>query len=157
VSKVDTGGPRVTAISSKQSGGVTTGNGQLQVGDRLILTFNQSLATASVPTAFTEATESRTTGTVALTIPGITSGALNTGSAAYLALTGAKTASFDGTVTLAGSGTTTTATIIVTTLSGDATALGSGALVFQPAATITDGGGNAATGPFTTASTFKLF
>jgi hypothetical protein len=157
VSKVDTGGPRVTAIVSKQSGGVTAGNGQLQLDDRLILTFNQSLATASVPTSFTGATESRTTGTVQLTIPGITSGALNTGSAAYLALTGTKSASFDGTVTLLNSGTTTTVTITVTTLSGDATALSSGALVFQPAATITDGAGNAAIGPFTTASTFKLF
>jgi hypothetical protein len=157
VSKVDTNGPRVTAIASKQSGGVTNGNGRLELGDRLILTFNQNLATASVPATFTAATESRTTGTVQLTIPGITSGALNTGNAAYLALTGTKSASFDGTVTLVNNATTATVTIIVTTLSGDATAISSGALVFQPAPTITDKGGNAAIGPFTSASTFKLF
>ncbi len=157
VAKVDTGGPRITAITSKQTGGVTAGNGQLELGDRLILTFNQALATGTIPTTVTAATESRTTGTVQLTIPGITSGALNTGSASYLASTGTKTASFNGTVALVNNGTSTTVTITVTTLSGDPTAIGSGTLVFQPAATITDSGGDAAVGPFTTVSTFKLF
>lgn len=157
--KVDPSGPRITVIASRQSDGVTAGNGQLQVGDKLILTFNQNLATASVPPTFSGATESRAaTGNVLLTIPGITSGALGTGSAAYLALTGAKSASFDGSVTLVNTTTTATVTITVTALSGDTTAIGSGALVFQPAATITDLAGDAAPiGPFTTASTFKLF
>ncbi|MEA2466574.1 MAG: hypothetical protein QOJ57_700, partial [Thermoleophilaceae bacterium] len=156
VAKVDTSGPRVTAIASQQSGG-TSGNGRLEVGDKMILTFNQSLATASVPTSFTGATESRTTGNVQLTIPGITDGALSTGTTSYLGGTGTKSASFNGAVALVNSGTSTTVTISVSELSGDATASGSGTLVFRPATTITNGSGNAATGSFTSGSTFRLF
>jgi hypothetical protein len=94
---------------------------------------------------------------VLLSIPGITAGALSTGSSAYLAATGTRTATFDGTVALINSGTATTVTITVSALTGDPPAVGSGLLAFQPAATITDGGGNPAIGPFNTAATFKLF
>ena len=48
VARVDTDGPQVTAIESRQSSG-GSGNGVLEVGDKLILTFNQSLATATLP------------------------------------------------------------------------------------------------------------
>ncbi len=156
VAKVDTSGPRVTAIASQQSGG-TSGNGRLEVGDKMILTFSQSLATATVPTSFTGATESRTTGNVQLTIPGITDGALSTGTTSYLGGTDTRSASFNGAVALVNSGTSTTVTISVSAVSGDATAVGIGTLVFRPARTITSGSGNAAAEAFPTGSTFRLF
>jgi chitobiase/beta-hexosaminidase-like protein len=157
VAKVDTSGPRVTAIASQQSGG-GAGDGQLQVGDKLILTFNQSLSAASVPATFAGAAEISPGSfvDVTLNIPGITSGALGTGSPFYMSAP-STTATFGGTTALVNNGTATTVTISVTSLSGTATAPSSGTLVFIPASTIKDGGGNAAAGSFSTASAFKLF
>ena len=157
VAKVDTSGPHVTAITSLQSNGAT-GNGQLQVGDKLVLTFNQSLASSSVPTTFSGATEiDNVLAPDTLTIPGITDGALNTGGFLYAPTLG--TATFAGTVLLSDNGTATTVTITVTSVStGLLTPLASsGPLAFKPATTIHDGGGNSAAGTLTMASTFKLF
>jgi hypothetical protein len=168
VAKVDTTGPRVTAVTSLQSGGAA-GNGKLEVGDQLVLTFNQSLATGSVPTLVTGATEARAgsalgTPTVRLTIPGITVPlpGVNTGTSGYfapcLALCPAQTATFNATIVLVNAGTGTTVTVTVTSLSGTAPTAGSGALAFATAATITDGAGNAANAAvFTTVATFNLF
>jgi hypothetical protein len=166
VAKVDTSGPRVTAISSLDPGGIAA-TGLLQVGSKLILTFNQSLATGSVPTSFTGAAETRAStllgvlaGDAQLTIPGVTQGALDTGSPNYfvgcLALCAAQTATFSGTIALVNNGAGTTVTIAVTSLSGNTPYASSGNLIFAPAATITDGGGNGATGSFT-ATALKLF
>lgn len=155
--KVDTTGPQVTAITSLQSSG-SAGNGKLEVGDKLILTFDQALAASSVPTTFSGATETSpgSTQDVTLTIPGVSSGALDTGSRSYLAAA-STTATFGGTATLANNGTATTVTLAVTSLSGAATAASTGALVFKPATTITEAGGIAASGSFTSQSNFKLF
>jgi hypothetical protein len=157
VAKVDTSGPQVTAITSLQSNGAT-GNGQLQVGDKLVLTFNQSLASSSVPTTFSGATEiDNVLAPDTLTIPGITDGALNTGSLLYAPTLG--TATFAGTVLLSNNATATTVTITVTSVSSGllTPGAGSGALVFKPATTIHDGGGNSASTTFTTVGSFKLF
>lgn len=159
VLKVDTTAPTVTAIASQQSTGAV-GNGDLAIGDKLILTFNQDLATASVPTSFTGATETRASGghNVFLAIPGITDGSVDTGSAGYLTgTTSARVATFNGTVVLANHGTTTTVTITVTTLTGDTTTASAGVLSFRPAISINDDAGNDATGTFATPATFKLF
>ena len=157
VVRVDTSGPQVTAIASQQSSG-SAGNGRLENGDKLILTFNQNLA--GVPATFSGATESALGSglNVGLQIPGITNGTLDTGDAGYVSLLA--TATFGGTVALSNNGTSTTVTLTVTSLS--VTVLGStiaqdGALAFQPATTITDSAGHAAIGTFTTAGTFKLF
>jgi hypothetical protein len=156
VAKVDTSGPQVTAIDSRQSGG-SAGNGQLEVGDKLILTFNQGLALASVPASFSGVTEAKPLlANVTLTIPGITKGALDTGSGGYVLLP-LTTTTFSGTVVLSSNGTATTATLTVTSVSGVLPQASKGALAFAPATSITDGGGNAASGAFTTGSNFKLF
>jgi Ice-binding-like/Chitobiase/beta-hexosaminidase C-terminal domain/Bacterial Ig-like domain len=156
VAKVDTSGPRVTAIDSRQSSG-SAGNGQVEVGDRLILTFNQSLATASVPASFSGATEAKPAlANVTLTIPGITKGALDTGSGGYVLLP-QTTTTFGGTVALSNSGTTTTVTLTVTSVSGVLPQASKGALAFVTATSITDGRGNVAAGTFTTGTNFKLF
>lgn len=156
VAKVDTSGPRVTSVASFQSGGAP-GDGRLQVGDRLVLTFNQSLATASVPTSFSGATETSpgAASHVTLSIPLITSGALDTGSAGYVPAS--STATFGGTVALSNNGLATTVTLVVNSVTGAVPTPSSGALIFAPAATIHDGGGNSAGGTLVTASTFKLF
>jgi hypothetical protein len=156
VTKVDTSGPQVTAIESRQSSG-STGNGQIEVGDKLILTFNQSLAPASVPTSIVGATEAKPlTGNVTLTIPGITNGALDTGSTGYVLLP-VTTTTFAATVVLVNNGTATTLTITVTSVSGVLPLASKGALIFTPAASLTDGGGNAASVGLTTSINFKLF
>jgi hypothetical protein len=159
VARVDTSGPQVTAIVSQKSNG-SAGDGQLAVGDRLIITFNQSLAAASVPTAFSGANEDSNGlfSTVTLSIPGITQGSLSTGSTGYLglALFGA-TETFGGTISLANAATATTVTVAITSASGASPSASSGALVFKPATSITDGSGNAAHGSFTTATSFRLF
>jgi Chitobiase/beta-hexosaminidase C-terminal domain len=157
VVKVDTTGPQVTAIVSQQSGG-TAGNGKLEIGDKLILTFNQSLATASVPSSFSGATETSPGAgqNVTLAIPGLTKGSLDTGSSAYLAAA-STTATFGGTVVLVNAGTATTVTLTINSLSGATTAASTGSLIFSPAATITEASGIPAFGSFTAVTTFKLF
>ncbi|HWH11110.1 MAG TPA: chitobiase/beta-hexosaminidase C-terminal domain-containing protein [Solirubrobacteraceae bacterium] len=172
VAEVDTSGPQVTAIVSQESGG-GTGVGKLAVGTKLILTFNQLLATGSVPTSFTGASENRAATLsgvlipqdVTLTIPGITQAAVDTGSSAYFSglcvlLCSAQSATFDGTVGNTNNGTVTTLTLTVTSVtpgSGSTLGTSSGGLIFTPATSLKDGGGNAASGSFNTAGSFKLF
>jgi hypothetical protein len=149
--------PKITAISSLQSNG-TAGDGQLELGDKLVLTFDENLATATVPTTFASATEARVgSGIVTLTIPGFTNGAISTGSGSYLAGQATGTATFGGTATLVNNGASTTVTLTVTSLSGAATAASSGSLPFVTATTITGTNGTGASGTFTPAGSFRLF
>jgi hypothetical protein len=149
--------PKVTAITSLQSNG-TAGDGQLQLGDQLVLTFNENLATATVPTTFASATEARVgSGVVTLTIPGITNGAISTGSGSYLSGQASSTATFGGTVALVNSGASTTVTLKVTSLTGGVTAASSGTFPFVTAPAITGTNGTGASGTFTPTGTFRLF
>src|SRR5205085_503474 len=50
----DTTKPTLTAVTSLQQNG-TAGNGKLEVGDQLILTFSEALRAATVPATFTGA------------------------------------------------------------------------------------------------------
>lgn len=131
----------------------------MQTGDQLVITFNENLAPATVPATFAGATESRasTSAHALLTIPGVTNGALDTGSAGYLSGSGSKTATFAGTVALSNNGASTTMTLTITSVSGDPTSASSGALIFQAAPTITSMDGTVAAGTFTTSGGFKLF
>jgi hypothetical protein len=111
-----------------------------------------------VPATFASATEARTgSGLVTLTIPGITNGAISTGSGSYLAGQATSTATFGGTVTLVNNGASTIVTLSVTSLSGGATAASSGTLPFVTAPTITGTNGTGASGTFTPSGTFRLF
>ena len=149
--------PKVTAIASFESSGAA-GDGRLESGDKLVLTFSRDLAPASVPASFTGATESRSgSANVFLTIPGITSGARDTGTSGYFAGSISRTATFAGTALLSNSAANTTVTVTVTTLTGSTTAAGQGALSFQAAPAITSVGGVGATATFTTPSNFRLF
>ncbi|MEA2149546.1 MAG: hypothetical protein QOD69_1376 [Solirubrobacteraceae bacterium] len=165
----DAAGPTVTALVSQQSGG-GAGNGQLEVGDQLVLTFSEELAPATVPSTFS-GTETRAASPlsfqpqVLLTIPSFTIGALGTGASSYLANDllcaetdcSAGTATFSGNAALVENGASTTVTLTVIAVGGDATGLGIGALPFQPAASIRDRAANPATGTFSTAGAFRLF
>jgi hypothetical protein len=168
IARVDTSGPQVTAIASQELSGAT-GDGFLEVGDKLILTFNQSLAAGSLPATFINGSETRGSSVifvvapnVLLTIPGITQGPRNTGTAGYFvgcaALCGARTATFDGTVELLNGGVNTTVKVTVTSLGvdNDTAFSSSGNLAFAPASTIKDRGGNSATGT-PTFNGFRLF
>jgi hypothetical protein len=149
--------PKVTAITSLQANG-SAGNGQLALGDQLVLTFNENLATATVPTTFASATEARVgSGVVTLTIPGITNGAISTGSGSYLAGQASSTATFGGTIALVNNGASTTVTLSVTSLSGGATAASSGTFPFVTAPAITGTNGTGASGTFTPSGSFRLF
>jgi hypothetical protein len=143
------------------------------VGAKLIVTFNQSLASASVPATISGASENRaatlsgvlTPTDVTITIPGIAQGALDTGSSSYFSgvcilLCSAQSATFNASVALVDAGTSTTVTLTVTSVtpgSGSTLGASTGKLVFVPASTVTDGGGDAAIGSLTTAASFALF
>jgi hypothetical protein len=152
---IDKTGPTVTGIQSFQSNGTTAGNGTLEAGDKLVITFSEPLLTA--PAGLITVTEMRSNSTnVLLTITGITSNS-DTGSSTYLAPSGTKTATYSG-----GSATLTSSNVITvtvgSTISGNGTTqASSGTLVFAPVSTLQDSLGNGATGTFSTASTFKLF
>ena len=149
--------PKVTAITSLQSNG-TAGNGQLELGDKLVLTFNENLATATVPTTFASATEARIgSGVVTLTIPGITQWGDQHRQRQLSRRPGTATATFGGTVALVNNGASTTVTISVTSLSGSVTAASSGTFPFVTATTITGANGTGASGTFTPSGSFKLF
>ena len=95
-------------------------------------------------------------GSVQLTIPGITNGAIETGSGSYLAGNGSKVANFGGAIALINNGAATTVTITVTCLSGAETTASSGTLLFSAAPTIIGTYGTSATGTYTAAG-FRLF
>ncbi|MCW2925586.1 MAG: laminin sub domain 2 [Thermoleophilia bacterium] len=155
VVRVDMSGPRVTAIVSQQANG-TAGNGRLEVGDKLILSINEDISTAGTLASYPGTLDSVGGGNVVLTIPGITAGARNTGSTAYLATPGT-TASFVLTPTLVNGGANTKLTLAVASIGGAAPAVGIGALSWLTDPAITNTAGSPANTVFTTAATFRLF
>jgi hypothetical protein len=165
--KVNTTGPTVTAISSQDSGG-TAATGLVAAGDQLIITFSEPLSAGTVPTSFaatatsggcpiaTGSGECRSAGDVMLVIPGITAAAgADTGSTGYIKGNSAKTVGVGGTIAL--SSNNTVVTLTVTSVTGFMPAASSGTLAYAPPSSIQDNFGNAATGTFSTAATFKLF
>ncbi len=167
--KVDLSGPQVTSLVSQESNG-TAGAGKLANGTKLIVTFNQPVTVASGTTPIATASENRA-GTlsgvlipqpVTLTIPGITQGALGTGSPDYFSngcilLCNPEAATFTATPSFSNGNATITLTVSAVVSGGSTLAQSSGAIRFVPAATITDSAGHGAFGTLTTTVTFKLF
>jgi len=140
-----------TNVVDSDTSTIDLNNGKLQAGDTITATFSEAIASGLVtPTSITE---SRTiTGNAFLTIGGFTNGALDMGSALYVAI---------ASVTFSATGATSTPAKTVTITAGSLTSgilsdLGQGLLGggmdYVPAPTLLDAAGNAATGSFHTSS-----
>ena len=163
----DTTGPTLTAVASKQANG-SAGNGMLETGDQLVLTFSEGLRASTVPATFSgtekrAATFLQSLPNVKLAIPNIFSGtSIDTGDSDYLAggiLCGltcaAATANFSGTVQRTEAGGVSTVTLTVVSADSN-TAEGNGTIDFKPAPSLLDQVGNLANG-FLRKTAFNLF
>jgi hypothetical protein len=147
----DAAPPVITSLVSLQSAG-TAGNGKMEAGDKLVVTFSEPVTGVPASPAVSETRPS--SGNVTLSIGSFTTGA-NTGSTGYLA---AKNTAISSTGATALSVGNTTVTITLGAVSGTGTAAAStGALAFTQLGTIKDAAGNAAVTTFTTPSSFALF
>ena len=149
---VDGAGPVIMSLVSLQSGG-TAGNGKMEAGDKLVLTYSEAVTGLTFNPAVTENRPNN--GNVTLNIVGFTTTA-DTGTNGYVS---SKSTNLTATGAAALSAGNTTVTITLGAIGGTGTAAASnGALVFnQTGTTIKDAAGNAAAGTFTTPSAFKLF
>jgi hypothetical protein len=154
VARVDTSGPRVTAITSQQANG-TAGNGKVEMGDKLIITFNQALSTSGGQSFYNATITGSGSGNDLFFISGFTNGQLDTGSTAYV--TGSGTVNIGLSPALVNNGTSTKVTFTVTSVSGAVPAAGVGSLVFAISPSVLGSTGSPANGTYTTASTFRLF
>jgi hypothetical protein len=140
----DSTAPALASVTS--NGGSTPG--RMQNGDTLVLTFDEAINAASVPTTVT-VTEARA-GQSTLTIPGV----IATASINNSYLSGNNTsATATGTVTVSADGLTVTVTLSNVTGAGLAT--GSGSVTIAPASTLADRAGNPVAA--TTRSLTRLF
>jgi hypothetical protein len=149
----DKAGPVPTFVTVLVAGATA---GRMQTNDQLAVLFSEALLPASVP-ATTTVTETDPAGAATIdtiSIPGVFNGTLSTGGAAYIGVDGAS-ASGPATGAL-GFGNAA----ILVTLTGctcGSAGTGQGTFVFVAATSITDAAANAATGSYTTATTFRLF
>lgn len=132
----DGAGPVLTQLATKD------GDGKMETGDTLTLTFSETLNTSPLPTNTTVTEKSDGT----LNITGITNGDVTTGTSHFTGTN--QQASFPASVVPTGA---TLKLTLLTPCSGNCSSLagGSGDLAFVPAASITDAAGNAAVGTFT--------
>jgi hypothetical protein len=149
----DKAGPVPTLVTVLTPGATA---GRMQTNDQLAVLFSEALLPASVPatTTVTEADPAGAATIDTISIPGVFNGTLSTGGAAYIAADGA-TASAPASAALAFGNAA-----IVVTLTGctcGSAGTGQGTFVFVGATSITDAAANAATGSYTTATTFRLF
>jgi hypothetical protein len=128
----------------------------MEAGDKLVVTFSETLATPANGTPAVTETDPNGGGNDTLTIAGVTT-ASNTGTDGYLTSNN-RSATFS-TSARSVSGATITVTVAGACSGSGCGSLAAdqGALVFVPLATVTDAAGNAAAGSFTTAATFRLF
>ncbi len=136
-----------------------SGNGLMQPGDQLKITFSEPIRPASVPNTVT-VTESDPSGAGndLLAIAGIISGTMDLGSNAYVGADGTSASFANSGVALGTGGTLLKVTVGATCSGGGCASLGAGgkaALTYVPAAALTDAAFNAATGQNT--KTFRMF
>jgi prepilin-type N-terminal cleavage/methylation domain-containing protein len=131
----DGAAPVVVGVTS------TDGDGMIETGDKLAVTFSEAVVGASGAVTVTE-TDPSGSGNDTMQITGFTNGALDMGSNGYIS-GNAKAVSFAGSV--ASSGATATVTITGTCTGNCSNVAGSsGAFVFDPDPTIKDAAGNVA-------------
>ena len=133
--------PVLMSLVSLQSGG-TAGNGKMEAGDKLVLTYSEAVTGLTFNPAVTESRPNNDND-VTLNIVGFTTTA-DTGSSGYVS---SKSKNLTSTGAAALSAGNTTVTITLGAIGGTGTAATSnGALVFnQTGTTIKDAAGNAAT------------
>ena len=134
-----------------------TTDGLMQPGDTLVVTFSEPIASAiASPITITE-TDPSGGGNDTITIPGLTDGALDSGSGGYI-LNNNTSKSFSGSTLVLSNGDKSLTTTVGTTAGGTGTvgAGGPGTFVFSPAASLTDAAGNAATGSISVPA-FRIF
>ncbi len=137
---VDGAAPVITSLVSLQSGG-TAGNGKMEAGDKLVLTYSEAVTGLTFNPAVTENRPNN--GNVTLNIVGFTTTA-DTGTNGYVS---SKSTNLTATGAAALSAGNTTVTITLGAIGGSgAAAASTGALVFTQIGTIKDAAGNAAAG-----------
>ena len=149
----DAAGP--VPVSLTDTNGTT--DGRMEAGNTLAVTFSEPIASVvSSPVTITE-TDPNGGGNDTLTIPGMTAGALDTGSNGYVSTNNAS-ATFAGSTLVLSNGNKTLTATVGTTAGGTGTTAAGGpnAFVFTPSTALTDSAGNAAAGSFSVAA-FRLF
>jgi type II secretory pathway pseudopilin PulG len=152
----DGAAPAITTIQSLQSSG-SAGNGKMEAGDKLVLTFSEPVSGMPATPAVTETRPNSGSASVTLDIAGLTTSA-DTGSKSYLSAKNTS-AGYTGTTVMSAGNTIATITLGATQSGGGTPAASSGMLKFIPVAggTVQDAAGNKLSAEFDTASTFKLF
>lgn len=128
--------------------------GQMEAGDALTFTFSEPVSVPATTTIVLADAPGGANRDDSIDIAGITAGPVFTGGTTYVTKNEA-TATATATVALSADGRSFTVTVD-TCACADAKP-GSGAFTYQPPPEFTDAAGNAATGSFTTATTFRLF
>jgi len=151
----DAASPVVVSVTS------SNGNGKMQSGDRLDITFSEAMGSIPSTTSISIISpgEAPTQGQDSLSISGLVEGSIKLGSKYYLLGIGTATFANSTLSFVSGSGNAT----IRATVSGSCTGLctglsgGQGQVQYLPASTLKDPSSNPVVLPYTTSATFVLF
>ena len=134
-----------------------TTDGKMEAGDTLVVTFSEAItSTITSPITITES-DPNGGGNDTLTIPGLTNGALDTGSNLYITSNNSSATFAGSTLILSNGNKTLTATVGITAGGSGITAAGGpNTFVFAASTGLTDAAGNTATGSVSVL-VFKIF
>jgi hypothetical protein len=140
-------------VTVTDTNGVT--NGKMESGDTLVVTFSEPIASAiTSPMTITE-TDPSGGGNDTLSIPGLTNGALNTGSNTYVPGNNSS-ATFNASTLVLSNGNKTLTATVAGTAAGTTGTGGPATFVFTPAPALRDAAGNAAAGSVSVTA-FSIF